>query len=1494
MKVKHFLSAKFIASLQVFLLLFFTFSPVLPLFKVSAEENEVPVDAELDSINIEDNSMVGTEEGDILSTAIGEKIVTYGNIKEEVSYVYPQNESVSIKFLSLPEGQYYLTIEEVETEYGTGYDFSSDLENGTFVANLRLPNTLGHETVEVRFSEDSHEFQSLQNVSTVSESEVVIYNLDHFTIFVITDDQAVYESDDTNPDPDYTEQENRGSAEDPTYGIHYPNFDTAGKTITWQANQASGFFAGEYDVYVSWTVNENRTQEAYYEVNSVSGADLVGPINQELLADGSSAPDGSFSQWYLLGRYELDLNSSVVLFTKDNTSGTEYVIADEVRLVNVPSAPMTLGWNMQGFSNLGEVPPYLVCNEDVVYMNSGNNISHTWTSIEGTNIGYIRNNVRPDGSQILLSGSQVLSVVDPDDLNFIDANLNGSYEQNYTPWGYFGAGDGVYQTRVRAFADLNANTDYDLGEPIGDWGEFCGIALDTEAPQISNVNMYVNGVDTDLAKPGDTVRIVADVIDEVSGVDRVQLWVREYPWNPNNNQLTSGWMTNVSGDTFEFVFTLPYFYQDGDDLNESFEGNYFNFRPYDNAGNSLIGYRDNFTIDATAPVVEITTPGEGEIVSGNVNVFGSVIDQNPMRYYAVVRDSSGVVVAGPGTVYRYDSFTDEFLFDWDTTSVENGQYTIHLAARDMVGLRDNAAGSQDEIIVNVMNVGSIQGRKYEDVNRNGVHDDNTTEPRLNGWNINLYDADWNYLDTSTTGEASLGVGQFRFEDLAFGTYFVCEQLQPSWMQTGPVLGTNPIDFDGIVMNDALAVQNASGNASEGAVCVEFTIDSPDEAYGWVKFGNYMDDEPPIISAFYGVDYNLIVEEEPGVFQSQIYIDVDAEDEISDVVSVSYQILGAGDEVLLSGQMDDAFAGVGDYVCSVFGDVSGEFDTGCAAVMEVVDVSSLASGTYDIRMCAEDSMGNIATGDSVVLPTGDPNYCYRYTVNIDNDAPIVDELEDRTFFEGDPIPQVELNISDNDVSLDELVVTVITPSGDEYTQSYPLSGQSDTVDMGEILKDELENAYSMTLTNDIFDTTMIEEGVYVMQYYATDFTGNSTDLLSVNYTLQNVAPQVNLLANGSDSIVIAEGDEVSFTGLFVDPSSNDAGDDDWDDDAWEVTIDYNDGNVELFDVAYPEVPGSEFVLNHTYENAGTYYVDLVVCEAQEIEESEGQCSFDRVEIVVNNLSPEVVLSASPSIETIEQPITMTANVSGGNSPVLVTKWNCNFSISNPTNLTQTTPDTPGTYFCTVTVQDVDGDMDVSEQLTVVVNSLPEETTTPTTPATSPEASVLGTGDAVEQDDTADEEAVEEEEVLDDGQVLGEMVCDQTSMVSGYVYVDENENQSKDDDEKGLEDISVRLYSEIDGERTMVMVVDTNEDGYWQADVCPGEYEVELESEDLPDEYEFSGKLKGISVGEDGLSDINFEISEKGGSSYWWVLLVVLALVAFALGLNYVFGRRNDQV
>jgi hypothetical protein len=122
------------------------------------------------------------------------------------------------------------------------------------------------------------------------------------------------------------------------------------------------------------------------------------------------------------------------------------------------------------------------------------------------------------------------------------------------------------------------------------------------------------------------------------------------------------------------------------------------------------------TYDTIPPEVALTSPTEG-FVSGTVSVSGTVTDVNPHHYHLVVKDGSGATIAGPGTVGYTNNFSGTF-FDWDTTSVADGEYEIRLSARDAADNKDNSV-SRVIRMVTVDNTAPTTTDDVDGVWRNG-------------------------------------------------------------------------------------------------------------------------------------------------------------------------------------------------------------------------------------------------------------------------------------------------------------------------------------------------------------------------------------------------------------------------------------------------------------------------------------------------------------------------------------------------------------------------------------------------------------------------------------------------------------------------------------------------------------------------------------------------------------------------------------------------------
>ncbi|MBW7953996.1 MAG: SdrD B-like domain-containing protein [Candidatus Dojkabacteria bacterium] len=187
---------------------------------------------------------------------------------------------------------------------------------------------------------------------------------------------------------------------------------------------------------------------------------------------------------------------------------------------------------------------------------------------------------------------------------------------------------------------------------------------------------------------------------------------------------------------------------------------------------------------------------------------------------------------------------------------------------------------------------------------------------------------------------------------------------------------------------------------------------------------------------------------------------------------------------------------------------------------------------------------------------------------------------------------------------------------------------------------------------------------------------------------------------------------------------------------------------------------------------------------------------------------------------------------------------------------------------------------------------EETNQNNTGTTTTQTRTFTTTTLITESETEAEE--------DEGEVLGAQTCEETSVLSGSVYNDENSNNTKDEDERSFAGVKVSIYAWVrneDGalERVLVKQVTTDEKGEWEAQLCAGKYEVEI-ADKLPEGYEVSGdSVLEVDLGEDAEvkgADFVLEQIEEAGFSFW-NLCPTLLLIGFIILLLYLLFRRKSS-
>lgn len=172
--------------------------------------------------------------------------------------------------------------------------------------------------------------------------------------------------------------------------------------------------------------------------------------------------------------------------------------------------------------------------------------------------------------------------------------------------------------------------------------------------------------------------------------DNVQWAVRKGTCAANTNTV----LGNVDGFSSLFTWDHVNFHASADTSSWT-PGDYcFIFNPRESAGDTAIRETREFILkDTVAPLVTIENPVEGNKVSGTVEVYGTIVEDYLLSHYNTSIYPGGADFSDFSeriaqlTVYSTDSFNNEMIFEWDSTSVNDGEYLIRLAARDAAGNR---------------------------------------------------------------------------------------------------------------------------------------------------------------------------------------------------------------------------------------------------------------------------------------------------------------------------------------------------------------------------------------------------------------------------------------------------------------------------------------------------------------------------------------------------------------------------------------------------------------------------------------------------------------------------------------------------------------------------------------------------------------------------------------------------------------------------------------
>jgi hypothetical protein len=503
--------------------------------------------------------------------------------------------------------------------------------------------------------------------------------------------------------------------------------------------------------------------------------------------------------------------------------------------------------------------------------------------------------------------------------------------------------------------------------------------------------------------------------------------------------------------------------------------------------------------------------------------------------------------------------------------------------------------------------------------------------------------------------------------------------------------------------------------------------------------------------------------------------------------------------------------------------------------------NVPDGNYKIVVRARDLVGNT-------------KFRSLTNVTIDSVKPEIKDITDTLdLSEGEDIPSVTAEVTD-DIGLYKAHYVLSNPSLGTFNDDKDLTGLSEVISISDLVKTYAFAYFGEDITK--IDTYYIPEGIYTIEYYVEDIAGNLSDTETLTITITNVAPTVDSFT--ADVLSITEGDTVNFEAIFSDPAYIEylSGEKHADDADWIYA--FAPEGTYLPDSS-TSIPGETLTLSHTYNNEGTYIAEFRVCE-DSLTDGEGECATETVEIVVSNNAPTLIVSPATSTVTVGTPaVVLGTTVTNGNAPFTYA-WTGDCTGTGSGNSIPT--DTADTYICTVTVTDADGDIS-TDQATVVVNAPPAVAGV----LTGPEK----TGKEEEKEDESKDETPDDKE-----EVLGESTCEQTYKISGTVFYDKNNDGIKDYNEKGVEGIDVKIY---DKDGNLVKTVQTDEEGNWEAYLCPGEYTTEVEG----------AEDQTFVLGETD-NTLNIPVEKKFP---WWWIAIIGSFVLILLGVLVDRYKKKEQ-
>jgi hypothetical protein len=1032
------------------------------------------------------------------------------------------------------------------------------------------------------------------------------------------------------------------------------------------------------------------------------------------------------------------------------------------------------------------------------------------------------------------------------------------YPNPYTTFRSFGYGEVTHYSRVRSFYDLNMNNQYDSGEPVSGWSNSCSITYDKTPPTGTIDGIRYPKGDVAYFSTNDNTPTIFGTYNDLNGIKSISVDI-------NGITPTSG-----SGDNTSWEVTFPTISDGTYTLTALIE---------DNAGNQTT-LTQEITIDTKAPTaiytqyingVSITDPIAYVQSLSQLSFTAEYSDQNPSS--ELYQDSFVIFQAQDDGSFRFSqngkqaycswrsdpnrvmlsgdtySLTTKIQFTECVANLPDGEYYMAHQVYDSATRQDIPSIYQFKDVLGLHFIVDTEAPTSEiSIIGNLAETQNITN--TNGWHGDGWYYDFTEIKLYISSGSNLDSNEsIQYEVLTGDVTCPSILSAPIEINDGENISTTINSLTDGVYTLCYQAKDSAGN-----------LETPNQIA--LKLDRTNPEHEILTNTINGNEVNDIYY----ITSDTINFDIHGWDDSSGYFRTRYDLYEADD----------------NWNCTRISTNGTDLPDALLDETQTLSLTGLSDGKYCLRVWIYDDVQNKSWSDV--------NNISMIHFVIDNEAP---ETPSNPYFQDKATGTI--------LSCDSY-----TNLHNNLTEHWSANTETD-LDHYEYSSFNAPNG-SAGLVNKVFYTNFFDsswwiipmEGTYSFKVRAVDFAGNTSEYSEMcNINIDWTNPEIS----GLSDMVLTEGDPfptdtVTLTELH--PSQVCAK-------AEDITGGLGDSGYQCVDIDASNLIGDQFSIAdeikkaiEDWQNDTFDYIDLNV-----LPEGIYEISYYATDLAGNESTPvqTFTVTINDNIPTVEITTTETeitqgdadivlgTNITNGNSPFTYL-WSGNCS---GTGSTTTFPgdSEPGNYTCTVTVTDVDGDTN-SDSIDITVGAVQgaatQQTSTPTTTFNNTSGGV-GSGSELLAETQSNEEF--------ETQVLGEETssCETKVVMRGYLFLDKNSNNLMEENEKGIAGVSIRTYYiDKDGNEITLDNFETDENGYWETQICPGEYKMEIDQETLPKNISSSETID-LQVADNLVEPMEFNIAAVDTRNFWqkyWYLILIASAVIVTIGYVAASSRKKEII